>query len=523
MSFNIVDLVKSSLGNQIQEQLASALGEDSGKVGGALKTAIPFILGAVANKGSDEKGAGDLLSMFTKMASGSQAGGGLADMLSGNNQAATQTQGTEILESLLGGGNKVSSMLDIFGKVTGMGGKSSGGILKLLSPMIMSVVGSYVKKQGLGASGLATLLLSQKGLISKLLPADLSGQLGISSGGGSGKSASCSMSGTADSAACAVKGAGASATAAATGAAKSSGGFLSKILPLLLLLGALFFALRSCGGGDVPTVDMPNVKMPNVVEGTKGALGGVADMGSKMVDTAKDTAGGVVGGVADMGSKMADTAKDAAGGVVGGVADMGSKMADTAKDAAGGVVGGVADMGAKMVDKAGEVTTGAVDAVGGTIKRMVEDISISLPGDIQIESSPGSFTDKFVTYLESDSAVDASKLSAFAFDKVNFQTGSAVLTQDSARQVNNFAKVLKAYPNVKIQLEGHTDNTGNAAANKSLSQKRADSVKAAIAAQNVNPDRVVAMGFGDEKPVADNATDAGRAQNRRVSVAVTAK
>ena len=97
------------------------------------------------------------------------------------------------------------------------------------------------------------------------------------------------------------------------------------------------------------------------------------------------------------------------------------------------------------------------------------------------------------------------------------------LTAESAGQVNNLAEVLKAYPSVTIKVEGHTDNTGNADANKSLSAQRALSVKSALAAQNVQVGRVKAEGFGQTSPVADNATEEGRAANRRVSVRITGR
>jgi OOP family OmpA-OmpF porin len=72
------------------------------------------------------------------------------------------------------------------------------------------------------------------------------------------------------------------------------------------------------------------------------------------------------------------------------------------------------------------------------------------------------------------------------------------------------------YPEVKITIEGHTDNVGGKADNQKLSQARADTVKNAIVAAGVDASRLSAVGYGDTKPIADNKTDEGRAQNRRV-------
>ena len=138
---------------------------------------------------------------------------------------------------------------------------------------------------------------------------------------------------------------------------------------------------------------------------------------------------------------------------------------------------------------------------------------------MEINAPAGSFTQKMASYLSSNEAT----LKSFAFDRVNFETGSANLTADSTMQIQNFAKVLHAYPSVNIQVQGHTDNTGNSQANRVLSLQRATSVKMALLGSGVDAQRVDAAGYGQEKPVADNSTEAGRAENRRVTVMVTSK
>jgi outer membrane protein OmpA-like peptidoglycan-associated protein len=80
------------------------------------------------------------------------------------------------------------------------------------------------------------------------------------------------------------------------------------------------------------------------------------------------------------------------------------------------------------------------------------------------------------------------------------------------------ATLLKSNPTLKLGVEGHTDNVGDAASNKKLSEARAKSVTAAIVASGVDAARLSAAGFGQEKPVADNRTEEGRAKNRRVEL-----
>ena len=101
---------------------------------------------------------------------------------------------------------------------------------------------------------------------------------------------------------------------------------------------------------------------------------------------------------------------------------------------------------------------------------------------------------------------------------INFDTGKADLKQDGVATVKEIATLLKSNPTLKLSVEGHTDNVGDAASNKKLSEARAKSVTAAIVAGGVDAARLSAAGFGQEKPVADNRTEEGRAKNRRVEL-----
>ncbi len=101
---------------------------------------------------------------------------------------------------------------------------------------------------------------------------------------------------------------------------------------------------------------------------------------------------------------------------------------------------------------------------------------------------------------------------------INFDTGKWDLKADGKATVAEIAKMLKAAPGLRIGIEGHTDNVGQAAANKTLSEKRAQSVMAAVVAAGIDARRLSAAGFGQEKPVADNRSEEGRGKNRRVEL-----
>jgi outer membrane protein OmpA-like peptidoglycan-associated protein len=104
---------------------------------------------------------------------------------------------------------------------------------------------------------------------------------------------------------------------------------------------------------------------------------------------------------------------------------------------------------------------------------------------------------------------------------VTFETGRSALKPDSYTILDIVAASLIANPDIKIEIAGHTDNTGSAATNTRLSQARADAVRAYLASKGVTPERMVARGYGPSQPVAPNTTVAGRAQNRRVELRQT--
>ena len=101
-----------------------------------------------------------------------------------------------------------------------------------------------------------------------------------------------------------------------------------------------------------------------------------------------------------------------------------------------------------------------------------------------------------------------------------FATDSASLRGDLTQDLQAVARSLLNYPNTTVQVVGHTDNTGSAAYNQDLSQRRAQSVASVLQANGVPGGRIVAFGRGEDQPIASNLSVAGRAQNRRVEIII---
>ncbi len=113
---------------------------------------------------------------------------------------------------------------------------------------------------------------------------------------------------------------------------------------------------------------------------------------------------------------------------------------------------------------------------------------------------------------------DALEKDGFVALQINFDTNRAVIKPESMPLIEQIVDLMKSRPELEISIEGHTDSQGNAAANKTLSLNRAKAVAAKVAAEGIEASRMKTVGWGQEKPVADNRTGEGRAKNRRVEL-----
>ncbi len=120
--------------------------------------------------------------------------------------------------------------------------------------------------------------------------------------------------------------------------------------------------------------------------------------------------------------------------------------------------------------------------------------------------------------VTADKMYDALAKDGFMALYINFDTGKSDIKPESRPIVEEIASLLKGHGDLRIGIEGHTDNVGTPQGNKTLSEARAKAVLAAVVAAGVDASRMTAVGWGQEKPVADNRTEEGRAKNRRVEI-----
>ena len=106
----------------------------------------------------------------------------------------------------------------------------------------------------------------------------------------------------------------------------------------------------------------------------------------------------------------------------------------------------------------------------------------------------------------------------FAAKNVFFATGSFKLLPKSFKNLDVVVKILNDNPTYKLNIDGHTDEVGKDDYNMTLSDNRAASVKAYLVSKGISESRLTSTGYGETKPIADNKTVAGRAQNRRVEM-----
>jgi OmpA-OmpF porin, OOP family len=146
---------------------------------------------------------------------------------------------------------------------------------------------------------------------------------------------------------------------------------------------------------------------------------------------------------------------------------------------------------------------------------------------VHIDAGDGARTEFYITIVEKEimqQVIQATEIlnslnkdGYIALD-ILFDTGKSTIKAESQDLINELFTLLNTNTTLKVSIEGHTDNIGDAAGNKKLSEARAKAVADALIAKGIKKERLASLGWGQEKPVADNRSEEGRAKNRRVEI-----
>lgn len=213
-----------------------------------------------------------------------------------------------------------------------------------------------------------------------------------------------------------------------------------------------------------------------------------------------------------------------------GILLTGCQWADEHRVAAGVIAGTVvgAAVGAAIDDKSerGAVIGGlAGAAIGGGIGLMLQRQKDAFDqiDDLETQQHTVVFPQAVAAGAPSAPAaapVEREALNIRIQNRILFPTGSSALTSRGVIKINEIARVLGEYPESDVYIQGYTSSEGDDRANMDLSQRRADVVKNQLISRQIAPSRVFALGMGASNPVATEATEAGRTQNRRVEIDV---
>ncbi len=460
MSINLLDLAKSYLGNdQLLDSASNMLGENKSSVGSAISALLPTILGSVTQKATTAEGASGIMDLLRVGNFDGSLLNNISGLFSDKTQAdSVMNSGNSVVKYLFG--DKIGGVVDLISNFSGIKSSSTSSLLSFAAPVLMSLLGKQVKSDGLGVSGLMSLLGGQTDFIKNAMPSGLTSGLSSLLGLGGLTSAVSNMTSNASTSSTTTK-----TTSTYQESDDSKGGGFNwwwLLIPLALI--GLFYGMKGCG------------KQTEAV-----------------ADAAKTTTTAVTDAAADATKKIADGA---------------DTLKNKAADAANAVV---------------EAVKGSVNAAGDWVYDLGKAIKLSLPGGKSLDVYENSVESRLVKFIEDKSkAVD--KTTWFTFDRLYFETGKSVLKKESQAQLDNIAAIMKAYPTVEIKLGGYTDNTGSLEGNKKLSAERAASAMKQLVKLAVDAGRMTTEGYGPEHPVcAANDTPACRAQNRRIDVRVTKK
>ena len=411
MGINLLDFVKSQIGNAVTTKAARLLGEKEAATQKALDILLPSVLGGMVNQATTLSGADNLLGFINQGGFDGNLFNSLSSLLgTGSETQGLLKKGSPFVHTLFG--KKVGDITQWVATQTGIKTGSATNLLYLAAPILLSAVSKYIYNNPT-ATSLVSLLGSQIPILKNAIPATLLPILGLTQLKLDSPTPNISQKSISD--------------IPKPLSASDEKPLPKRLLPWIALLAAALIGLYFLRIYKTPLSDVPTTTP--VIDSTMTALPPVP------------------------------------------------------------------------------------------IATATNDKILTL-ADSELKVKTGSFLDLLYTTI-TDANADLSK--SIILDTVNFAKYKTDLTDSSKIQLDDLAKILNAFPNVEIKINGYTDSHGDASENKELSRGRAASVKLYLASKGITRERLTSEGFGQADPIDDNDTEAGRAKNRRIEAVVTKK
>lgn len=506
MSFDLSQLLQGPMRDLVLNQVTKQLGISNENGGNLLNKGLSMVLGGMTQKASSAEGAKGLFDLIKN----TNIQGNPLDMLTGKADAATTggllDLGKNILPSLFG--DRANAITDLLASSTKTSPAAAKGILGMLLPVVFSFFKGKIAS-GLGLGGLLGLLGSQ----TKALASNFDSQ-SLSALGFAGNSIDdvlgnlTKVSGSLDAATATVKNVVASE-------AKSSG--LGKWLIAGAAVLAALLGIKSCNDKDVTTATPAPAAQTAPAQQTAPA--------APATETAKVSEG--LGNLSWL--------KTAADLTVSGTVQNDATKSNIL-DAFKGLAADLPLVDKLVVDaNADQFSFNNFAGLAGLFKEFPNvngsfaDKALNLAGQVASFDDKSNLVGKAQELLgnvfsinadnvtvEEAEADEIADMSAANIDlEIVFATGSSQISPRYYRRLNSFAKYVSEN-NIKGEIAGYTDNTGDATQNQQLSEKRANAVREYLIQQGVPAEALTAVGHGQENPIADNGTEEGRRKNRRI-------
>jgi OmpA-OmpF porin, OOP family len=461
---NLFGELKELLVGEVAIKAAAIIGEKEDKVKTAIEGLIPTVVGGLMKRATNETGATTIMNMVKK----GNHEGKIIEQLDGllqnkDNFKNFTEKGNNVVSMLLP--DKKSSIATMISQFAGVRNSSATSLLAMVAPLVMDKLGKLVHTQGLDKIGLANTLLEQKSYLLDETPEDLQPKmidvLGLST-------------------------------------------FMSEeIKPIQYAPGS---PIKSA------SINKPVANKPTEYREVSYSDKDYDEEGSGMklpkwllpavLITAVLAGIGYFAATYDWSQLRSN--------------DTTTLEPDTSQ------MEQVTNAQIDTTNLPKDTTAAKVDssAAAVTVLAPVATTGINLPNGQKLDIATGTFNYQFAQYL-ADSSAKVNQI--FTFDNLNFEPNSPVLIAGSEKTVQDLAKIMTAYPRVQVKLTGYTDNTGDSLQNRKLSIKRAFAVRNLLVTNGISDIRIDFAGKGSSNPVASNATEAGKAKNRRIEVKVVRK